>query len=140
MSWIITKIFLILLIWVSWYGLSVFVLPEVAASIDSLIGVPWLSDTIRWSKLNFDTAITDIPNLQQIRSWATDMWIKISDGIDTTKETIDTIRSWAQKAGDTYNNAKDTIDWVKNTLSWATQTINDINVMVESINSISTQK
>jgi methyl-accepting chemotaxis protein len=136
MKRIITKLFLLFLIWVTGYSVTVFIAPELATNIDNIIGFPGLSDNIKESKLLLDTAITDIPDIQEIRSWAVDLGAKISDGIDTTKETIDTIRSGAQKAGESYNSAKDTIDGVKQTLSGATQTVSEIQNLVESMNNL----
>lgn len=120
-------------IWGTWYTISVFLAPEIASSIDKLIWKPGLSESIRGGKSTFDALITDIPNAQEFKSGAVDIGEKITDGIDTTKETIDQVRSGAQKVEETYNQAKDTYDSVKESLSGATQTLKDINDTVNSV-------
>lgn len=132
MKWIIIKIFLVGIIIITWYAVSIFLAPEIASSIDRIIGVPGLSESIRGWKNTLDWAITDIPNLEEFKSGALDIKTKISEGIGTTKETIDQIRSGAQKVQDGYVEAKNTYDSVKESLSWAVQSVNDIKNAADS--------
>lgn len=136
MSKLLTKIILLLVILGTLYLLSVFLKPEIARSIDSIIGVNGLSETIRGSKEQTDELITNMPSVEEFKSGAIDIQEKIVDGIHEAKDTIDTIRSGAQKAEDTYHEAKETYNSLKSTLSGATQKIGQIQGVVESVESI----
>jgi methyl-accepting chemotaxis protein len=138
---LLKKGFLLAVLLTAVYILCVFTLPQVAESIDTLIGKPGLSEKIRGGKSTFDTVVTDIPSVQEFKSGAADISTKISGGIDTTKDTIDTIRSWAQKVEETYNGAKEKYDSLRESyeglqesLSWATQTIWEISGALETVN------
>ncbi len=119
------KLILILLIPTVWYGVTVFAAPETASKIDSIIWIPGFSDKIRGSKENFDNVITDIPNLNEFKSWALDLKETVIDGVATTKDTIDTVRWWAQKVEETYNQAVDTYDSTKDALDEANRKITE---------------
>lgn len=128
-------ILMVLIVLVSYWAL-VFAMPSLAASIDKAIGMPGLSDSIRGTKSNFDTAITDIPSLWEFQSGALDIKNKVTDGINTTKDTIDTVRGWAQKVEDTYNQAKDTFEDAKTVLEDATQKVEQIKWVVDSVSNL----
>lgn len=137
------KIILFLLIILVGYGLTVFLAPQVSNTIDKIIGIEWFSDSIRWWKEVFDEVITDIPTVGDVLdgyesalSGARDVKTTIEGWVETTKDTIDTIRWWAQKAEETYNDAKDTINDAKETfddLSWKVQQIWEV---VESVTNL----
>lgn len=112
----ITKVVLFFLILSTWYGVTIFVAPEVASSVDRVLGIDGFSDSIRGSKIELEWAITDIPSIDEFKSWALDIQNKISVGVESTKDTIDTIRDWAQQAEDTYNKAKNTLDKARDTI------------------------
>ncbi|MCD5375144.1 hypothetical protein LR010_01690 [Candidatus Gracilibacteria bacterium] len=115
------------------YGVSVFLAPNIATKIDSLIGVPGLSDNIRGSKEAIDSTVTNIPSVSEFKSGAIDIKDKVADGVETTKDTIDTIRSGAQKVEETYNGAVDTYNDLKGTLEDAQEKVEQIQGVVESV-------
>ena len=115
------------------YGATVFVSPWLASSIDSVLWISGFSETLRGGKETFDGAITDIPSLNEVRSWALDAKEKFLEWVDTTKETIDSVRGGAQKAEETYNDAKETFDSAKNTFDSAKQTFDDLSWKVEQV-------
>lgn len=126
----IVKIILILLIPTVWYGVTVFASPETAAKIDSLVWLPWFSDNIRGSKANLDAVITDIPSLNEFKSWALDIKDSVIDWVATTKDTIDSVRWWAQKVEDTYNQAVDTYDSTKDAIDEANRKITEFQSLL----------
>jgi len=115
------------------YGVSIFMLPSVASTIDNLIGKPWLSDTLRWKKVMFDGVITDIPSINEVKSGAVDLKDKFTTWVDTTKDTIDSIREWAQKAEDTFNDAKETYEDLKDTFDDTKEMFNEAGEKLEQI-------
>lgn len=135
------KIFLVLVILVVLYGISVFMFPQISASVDKLIGFPGLSDDIRGKKSEFDTSVSGwLPSIDRVLdsyeetlSGAKDVQQKLSDGIKTTKDTIDTIRSGAQQVEDTYNNARESYEDVKETLSGAQKKLEEVQWVVNSL-------
>ncbi len=129
----IKKIILLILIVVTLYGISIFVLPEVSSKIDTLIAMPGLSDSIRWTKKRVEKSITDIPSLNEFKSWALDAKEKFVNGVDITKDKIDTLRQWAQKAEKTFEDAKNTFNQVKQTVNNAKEVIDDMSSKVEQI-------
>lgn len=118
----IKKILLWFLILIILYGLSVFLFPNIASTIDSIVGAPWFSEKFRGGKESFDTAITDIPQLEEVK----DTFV---DGVGTTKEKIDTIRSGAQKA-------QETIEEGKQTFSDAKEVFDDASAKVDQLQGI----
>ncbi len=130
------KILLLILILIVLYGLSVFAMPQVSSTIDNAVGMPWFSEKLRWGKDTFDNTVTDIPSLNEFKSWALDAQKKFLDGVDSTKDTIDTVRGWAQKVEDTYNWAKETYDQAKNTLDEAKQTFEDLSGKVQEVQGV----
>lgn len=140
----IKKLVLLLVILMTSYGVSIFVAPGVASTIDNLIGMPWLSESLRGKKSLLEWAITDIPSINEVKSWALDFKEKFETWVSTTKDTIDSIRESAQTAEDTYNDVKDTYDELKDTFSGAAQMLGEagekleeIQWVVESVNQLS---
>jgi len=132
----IKKIIALIILIFALYGVSIFLLPQVASQIDTIIGMPWFSEKVRGNKVVMEGAITDIPSVNEFKSWALDAKDTFLNGVDVTKQKIDTLREWAQKAEETYNQAKDTYDSLKETLSGATQTIEEIGDVIESVNNV----
>lgn len=89
----IIKIVSLLIIVVVSYGASAFLLPDLTSRIDSIIGVPGLSESIRGSKDTLDFVSTDgvnstLESVRQARQNAQEV-------VDTTKDRIDTVREQA---------------------------------------------
>jgi methyl-accepting chemotaxis protein len=126
---------LIILIFVL-YGVSVFLLPGVATKIDILIWMPGLSDAIKGSKSTIDSTVTNIPSIKEFKSWAIDIKDKVVDWVEMTKETIDTIRSWAQKVEETYDTALDTYNNLKGSLEDAQEKVEQIGEVVDTISEL----
>jgi methyl-accepting chemotaxis protein len=131
-----TKILsLVILLWVL-YGVSVFLFPDVAAKIDTLIGKPWFSDSIKKSKSSIDSTVTNIPSASDFKSWTLDIKNKIVDWVEMTKDTINSIRSWAQKVEETYDEALDTYNNIKGTMEDAQKKAETVQWVVESISQL----
>ena len=128
-----TKLILILLIPAVWYGLTVFTSPELASRIDALVWLPGFSENLRGAKNNFDTAITDIPSVSEIKSGALDIKESFTDGVETTKGTIDSIRDGAQQVENTYNDAKETFEDAKEVFDDAAGKVDELKWVVDSV-------
>lgn len=126
----IVKIILILLIPTVWYGITVFASPETASKIDNLIWLSGFSENIRGTKSNLDTAITDIPSINEFKSWALDIKDTVIDGVSSTKETIDSVRWGVQKVEETYNQAVDTYDSTKDAIDEANRKITEFQSLL----------
>ena len=124
------KIILILLIPTVWYGVTAFVAPETATSIDAALWIEWFSDSIRSLKWNIDTTATTNVSLEEFKSWAIDLKETVIDGVNTTKETIDSVRWWAQKVEETLNQAKDTYDTTKDAIDEANRKITEFQSLL----------
>lgn len=125
-----------------WYGIFIFLAPETTSKIESTMWFPGITEAVHWGKKTFDNVITDIPSIDEVvdgyesaLSWARDVKNTITEWAETTKETIDSIRSWAQKAEETYKEAKETFENAKETLEDVGNQIQKINEVVESVNS-----
>lgn len=131
-----TKLFSLLVIVTAWYGATAFIAPETANRIDSVIWMPWLSQKITWFKSNFDDIVTDIPSVEEFKSGALDIKETVIDWVNTTKETIDDVRWWAQKIENTYNDAREVVD----DLSWKVENIktalDDVQWLWDSISNV----
>lgn len=132
----LTKIILFLLIPTVWYVMTVFTAPEIASKIDSLIWIPWFSDNLRGTKSNFDAAVTDIPSLQEFKSGALDIKETVIDSVSTTKDTIDTVRWWAQKIEETYNDAKDVVEDINGKVTNIKNTLDDVQSLGNNISNV----
>lgn len=126
----LVKIILILLIPSVWYGVTVFAAPETASKIDALIWIPGFSNNIRGTKTNLDSVITDIPSLNEFKSWALDIKETVIDWVSSTKDTIDSVRWWAQKVEETYNQAVDTYDSTKDAIDEANRKITEFQSLL----------
>ena len=69
----IKKIVAALLLLIALYGLSIFLFPSIAAKIDSIIGIDGFSEKLRTGKEDFDTIVTDIPEINEFKSGAVDI-------------------------------------------------------------------
>ena len=123
---------LFILLW-ALYGVSVFLMPDVSNSVDTALWFPGFSESIRGTKTNLDAAITDIPSAWEFKSGAIDIKDRVVDWVEATKDTIDTIRSWAQQVEETYNDALGTYNELKWTLEWAKDKVEQIQWVVESV-------
>ena len=131
-----TKLIALIILVFSWYGVCVFAAPEIASKIDSLIGVPWFSESIRGSKTNLDSVITDIPSAWEFKSGALDIKDKVIEWIEVTKDTIDSIRSWAQQVEHAYSGALETYNQLKWNLEDAQEKMQKIQGVVESVSQL----
>jgi len=137
------KIILFLIICIIAFWVTVFIAPNVSRAIEWVVGLNGITDTLRWGKEAFDGIVTDVPSIDEVvtgyesaLSWARDVKNTISDGVTTTKDTIDSIRWWAQKVEETYNNAKETFDSAKETFDDVTGKIEQVQWVVENINNL----
>lgn len=139
----IKKILLLILIFIVGFGILIFISPETSWKIEKVFWIEWFGESLRNGKKAVDGAITDIPSIEEFKSWAVDIGNKVNNGIQSTKDTIDSIRSGAQKVEDTYNSAKDTIEDVKNTydnavetFSWAADKLHEVQWVIESVSNL----
>lgn len=111
---------LVLILWVS-FMLGVFLFPEQMKKIEAQLWLTGITESIHSSKTTFDNTVTDVPQTRsQWQEWYDSAFsgaIKIKEsvvwGIDTTKNTVDSIRVNAQKVEDGYSAAKETFQEVK---------------------------
>lgn len=127
------KLFLIILILLVFYWISIFVAPEKTSKIEGMIWFWGITESVRWGKENFDSVITDIPSLNEVQSGAIDAKDKFLDWVDKTKQTIDTVRWGAQKVESTYNDAKETYEGAKETFDQTKETLNQLWEKVEQV-------
>jgi len=126
------KILFLLLILLVLYVVSIFLKPEVASSIDNMLGMPWFSENIRNGKDFFDSSMTNT-SMWEFRSWALDIKDKFVEWVSTTKDTIDDIRWWAQAVEDTYNSAIETYNELKWTLEDWKEKVEQIQWVINSV-------
>lgn len=115
------------------YGMLCFIAPSVASTLDKVIGIPGLSDTIRWKKSQIDESITNVSSISEFTSGAMDAKDSIINGVEVTKEKIDTVRQWAQKIEETYEDTKETIEDVKTIYNEAQTQIGEVKQVVDTI-------
>ncbi len=134
------KLFWIILIIITIFGISLFLAPNITNSIEKALWFSWFWDKIRNIWWGFGKTMSDIPNADELKkwyqdalSWATDLKHKVVNGIQTTKDTIDTVRATAWDAEDTYNKAKDVIKDTTDTIDKIKWTLNDVEKMQDSI-------
>jgi len=130
------KLILILLIPTVWYGVTVFTAPKTASKIDAMIWISWFSENFRGTKVNFDSVITDIPSLNEFKSWALDIKDTVVDGVATTKDTIDSVRGWAQKIEETYNDARDVVEGINGKVTEIKNTLDDVQSLGQNISNV----
>lgn len=130
------KITSFVLILATLYVLAVFFMPDISKKVDNTFWLNGLTDSIKGTKTVLDWAITDIPSIDEFKSGAVDIQRTVSDGINTTKQTIDTVREGTQKVTETYNQAKDTYETVQQTLSGASEQLNQIQWAIQTVTNI----
>mgnify|MGYP001944505610 CR=1 FL=1 len=130
------KIISLCILLIAAYGVSVFMFPTVSSTIDDMIWVTGLSESIRGSKSDIDSTITNIPSASEFKSGAMDIKEIVVDWVVTTKDTIDTIRWWAQQVEETYNDAVDTYNDLKGTIEEAQEKVEQVQWVVESISNL----
>lgn len=111
------KLWLILLILIIWYVLLIFQAPE----ITDKLGNKEINDRIRWSKATVDEISTNTPTKEEVIQFKDD----VVNGIETTKEKIDTVRA-------TLNNAEQKIKDTKEQIDNAVETVNNLKEDVGS--------
>lgn len=133
----IKKIIAFLLLIFTLYGVSIFLFPTVAAKIDSIIGIDGFSENLRSGKDNFDTIITDIPEVSEFKSGAVDIKNNVVEGVNATKEKIDTIRSGAQKIQETVEEGKQTYEEAREVFDDASQKVEKIQGIMKEVQTLS---
>lgn len=127
------KIFWIIILLITAYGIALFMKPSITDWIEKIIGFEGFGEKVR-SNLGFiNKTVTDIPSLWEIQSWALDIRDKVTDWIQSTKDTIDTVRSTLSGAEDTYNKAKDVFDETTQTIDKLKWTLNDVEKLWDTI-------
>lgn len=129
----IKKILLVFLILSVLYGISIFLLPEVSAKIDTVLWIPGFSENIRWKKDFFDGSVTSSPKVEEFKETYSTAVSWAIDGVNTTKEKIDTIRTGAQQIQETYEESKQTFDDAKQVFDDASTKIEEIQWIVDNV-------
>jgi len=127
------KIFWLIILLITVYGIGIFLKPTITDWIEKNLWFEGFWEQMRWKLWFINKTVTDIPSLWEIQSWALDIKDKITDWIQTTKDTIDTIRSTAWEAEDTYNKARDVFDETTETIDKLKWTLNDVEKLWDSI-------
>ena len=130
--------------------LCVFKAPEVAKSIANVTGFPNLPDKILSFKWSYDTVVTDIPSKQELSdkynstlSWALELKENILNWVDSTKETVDSLRetmSWAEQTiedlKDAYSEAKVFIDDAGKKIEETKKIIEDTTTVINNVKNL----
>lgn len=103
------KILLALIIIIVAFLLLIFQAPAVTSSIEKIIGMDWLTDSIRGFKSTVDTVSTNIPTKEDL--------------VNTYNQLSSGAIEWTQQVVETVNETKAKIDEVRETLSGAQETI-----------------
>ena len=69
----IKKIAAALLLLIALYGISIFLFPSIPEKIDAVLGIDGFSEKLRTGKEDFDTIVTDIPEINEFKSGAVDI-------------------------------------------------------------------
>lgn len=69
----IKKIVAALLLLIALYGISIFLFPSIPEKIDAVLGIDGFSQKLRSGKEDFDTIVTDIPEINEFKSGAVDI-------------------------------------------------------------------
>lgn len=147
---ILQKIFWWFILSVTLFWVSVFKTPELADSIGNTFGFPHLTSQIREIKKSFDWVVTHVPSQDEIKdalaetkSGALKIKDGFIDGVEVTKDKIDTVRvtlSWAEQkiedAKDAYNKTVDFIDETGKKIDQVKQTIEDTSKVIEEVQNI----
>ncbi|NDK09582.1 DUF3450 domain-containing protein [Candidatus Gracilibacteria bacterium] len=138
----IKKILLLFVVLTVLYALSIFIFPSVTAKIDSLLGMPGFSESIRGKKTQFDTIVTNpdvgvLPNsYSDTLSGARDVQNKFNDGVESTKNTIDGFRGQAQEMQGTIEKGKEQIESIKRVYDEASGTYIEIKTLIDGTQEI----
>lgn len=146
----IKKIFWFIVILFVLFILSVFKAPEVAKSIANVAGYPNLPDKILLFKWTYDTVVTDIPSQEELKnqynstlSWALELKENILNWVDSTKQTVDSLRetmSWSEQTiedlKDAYWEAKVFIDDAGKKIEETKKIIEDTTTVINNVKNL----
>ncbi len=127
------KILWLIILCVTIYGILIFIQPEITDWIEDVLWFSGFWDKVRGNLWTINETVTDIPSISEFQSWAIDIRNKVTDWIQTTKDTIDTVRSTLSWAEDTYNKAKDVITETTETIDKIKGTLDDVEWLWDSI-------
>ncbi|MDC0506279.1 hypothetical protein OAN96_01655, partial [Candidatus Gracilibacteria bacterium] len=134
----IKKIFLVFVILITLFGVSVFKAPGVSNTLEGWLGLEGLGDKIRGVKSTVDKVSTDIPTLDEVKntydkaySGAIDAKNTLQGGIKDTKNFIDGTRKTLSGAEAIYNDAKGVYDETKEVISGVQDKIDSAKEVLE---------
>ena len=127
------KILWLIILCVTTYGVLIFLKPEITDWIEKTLWFSWFWEKLRWDLWFINQTVTDIPSIWEFQSWAIDIKNKVTHWIQTTKDTIDTVRSTLSWAEDTYNKARDVITETTQTIDKIKGTLDDVEWLGNSI-------
>lgn len=144
------KLFWSAIVLIVLFILAVFKAPELAKSIADLAWYPNVPEKITEFKATFDNVVTDIPTKEELESqynstvsWALELKENIVNGVQTTKDKVDSLRetmSWAEQKvnelKETYNDAKEFIDETSEKIDQAKQIIEDTQAVIDNVQSV----
>ena len=120
-----TKILSFLVIIIVWYLLLVFFTPDISTRLDKMLWISGFSETLRWTKHRVDFVTTD--GVNSVIQWATQFRDDARWVVDSTKDTIDTVREQAARAEDALSEAQESIENIRNVYESTTQSIDEIS-------------
>lgn len=132
---IIMKLISFLIIIVVLFWIIVFVKPDLAKTIETKIGLNWVTEKISSSRDEINNTATSVvpPSISEkyseTISWAMDIWDKFVDWVNITKGKIDEIRTTLSWAEDTYHKAREVIDET-------TTKVNEVKKIVDDVKSL----
>lgn len=129
---LIKILFWLLITLIVFYVLWLFVATDTTRSIGDSLGLEQVNNTILQSKDKLDAASTNISidsiqdSYKKTIDTAMDAKTQLEDGISTTKENIDNIRSGVQDAKETLESGIETFNETKTQIEETTKKIQDI--------------
>lgn len=136
----LNKILAVCLIIIVVYILIIFNSPKTADSLWKTLWLEKFNKFVLDFKKKLDKNPVEIPTTEDLtntyenfKSWATDIWNKIVDWVNKTKETIDTIRKTANDTQEDFNKMKKNYEKIKWTIEETTENIDKVSDAINSV-------
>lgn len=144
------KLFWTIILILTLYLLLMFKAPSISSAIDKLIWFPWLTEAVTRFKWTLDETYTNLPSKEEVKdtynkvySWAVEFKENFEEGVEITKDKIDSARVFLSWAEDTYNDAKETyedavefIDDTSDKLEETRESIEDFVELTEELSDV----
>ena len=103
------------------YVMLIFISPATASTLSSALGIEWLQNTIISFKENLDTTSTS--GTGSFLSGALELSNQLIDGVDSTKEKIDSVRETLYQVEQWYDSIKSTYEDIVNVIDKVSEVV-----------------